>query len=60
MNEEFVLVNTFFLVALFDARDSLHQRAEEIEKELASVKLIFTRLVPIFWILCELLEKLKI
>ena len=45
MSEEFVLVDTSFLVALVDARDSLHQRAEEIEKELASFKLIFTDVV---------------
>ncbi len=45
MSEEFVLVDTSFLVALLDARDSLHQRAEEIEKELASLKLIFTDVV---------------
>jgi len=45
MSEEFVLVDTSFLVALVDARDSLHQKAEEIEKELASFKLIFTDVV---------------
>jgi len=45
MSEEFVLVDTSFLVALVDTQDSLHQRAEEIEKELASFKLIFTDVV---------------
>ena len=43
MSEEFVLVDTSFLVALLDARDSLHQRAEEIEKELASLKLKYKK-----------------
>ncbi len=42
MSEEFVLVDTSFLVALLDVQDRLHQRAEEIEKELAFLKLIFT------------------
>ncbi len=45
MSEEFVLVDTSFLVALLDARDSLHQRAKEIEKKLVSLKLIFTDVV---------------
>ncbi len=45
MSEEFLLVDTSFLVALLDVQDSLHQRAEEIERELASLKLIFTDVV---------------
>jgi len=45
MNDKFVLVDTSFLVAFLDGRDSLHQRAEKLKKRLTGLELIFTDVI---------------
>ncbi len=45
MTEGFVLVDTSFLVALVDEKDSLHQKARELKGALIGRALVFTDVV---------------